>query len=672
MSKKKQNPISNQIKNEIKEEPSYNVTKVLKRVPKTLNIITYFFLALSFVTTVTLFIYTICTSSNITSQLSTIIGVSFLVLFSIFFLFTALYASSKKGQIFVIIASILLTCFTGFELLSNVGIIDIQKQNTVINFTNKNLTEVISWGQKNKISINQVYEASDSIKEYHIINQDVSPGTLTKKITNLKVTVSTGPDKTKEILFPSMLGKKIDEVITFIEENYFTNVSIDFVTSSEEKDLVLTQDKSGQLKRDSEIHLTVSLGTLEDLTPLSIEDLTNKSLFYATTWCKRHLILYKIEYAYSDTVPKGQVISQSLKKGETVTPKTDTVTLTISKGNKIIVPNLMNMDINAITKWIIENGLRIEFTDQYDDNILIGKPISVNVKENDIIEVGTTIKILISKGQLKMEKFKTIKEYRDWAIKYNIAYKEEIEFSNTYLDGEVIKVTPSEGQVIKNNETIIITVSQGKQITVPNFIGKSKNTIQKECNNLGLTCTFIYGNYSESVNRDISTNQSKKEGSKIAASSTVTITLSKGIIEKVTVPSFIGQNNKAVTNTCNSLGITCKFITEEAYSSTPAGNVTKQSASGKMNKGSTITLYISKGPAKTYNINIQATWFGSTYNETEQNLKNKLISNCPGVNFIFQAKIVNEGSGLISSNSPIKVGANTFVQGNTYTIIINK
>ena len=74
--------------------------------------VAYFFLALSFVTTVCYFIYTVLTSSDLVNQMSTIIATGLLTFFSLFFIFTGLFADNKKGQSFLIISSFLLTCFS--------------------------------------------------------------------------------------------------------------------------------------------------------------------------------------------------------------------------------------------------------------------------------------------------------------------------------------------------------------------------------------------------------------------------------------------------------------------------------------------------------------------------------------------------------------------------------
>ena len=106
----------------------------------------------------------------------------------------------------------------------------------------------------------------------------------------------------------------------------------------------------------------------------------------------------------------------------------------------------------------------------------------------------------------------------------------------------------------------------------------------------------------------IAISQSKKSGTKVSEGTGITITLSAGIQEKVTVPSFIGKTKSQITSSCNSIGVKCTFAYESKYSSTPKDTCTKQSTTGKVNKGSTITITLSKGPAKTYSIFIQADW----------------------------------------------------------------
>ncbi len=643
----------------------------MKKETSSNKVIVYIILAIFLIISLFYGIDRMMQSAKEVNQVSIIVTTSIYLLAVFSLVLTGIYWKQKKGKIFFLTSLLLLSTTSAIQLLERFDILILPTQEAVIDFTNKSLTEVIAWGSSHHITIEQEYEKNDEVPAYYIINQDQKEGTLLKEIDKITVTVSNGPDLEKEVLFPNMIGKEVDEVVQFIDENYFSNVTIDFIKSSTPRDIVMEQDKSGSLSRNEEIHITVSLGE-DPLESTTMENLIGQNLFHATLFLKRNGISYKIEYAYSDTVSKGEVMKQSIEENNTVDPNKDTVILTISKGSEIKVPNLMNMTLEEITSWVMEHNLKIEFTDTYDESVPLGKPISVSHKENETIEEGTTIKVTISKGPLKMESFKTVQEYRSWAEKYNVKFQEEVTFSESVPAGEIIKMSHQVGDIIKNDDTITITVSQGKELVIPKLVGKTKSEAETLCKNASIKCSFVYGSYSETVQKDVVTKQSRSEGSKVTSGATVTLTLSRGIIEKVNVPSFKGETKASAQKKCDDLGITCKFETESAYSSTKEGLVTRQSATGTMNKGSNITVYLSRGEAKSYTVNIQATWFGNTYQETVNTLKEKLEKACPGVTFKFQAKDVNEGAGLISSDSSVKAGNNTFVQGKTYTITINR
>ena len=641
--------------------------------PKSIkSIIFYICLSLALVTTVALFIYTVVVSPSVKTQLSSILQIALLAVFTIFFTFTAI-STDKKGKTYAAIASICLTCFSGYQLLEKTNILNLPTQQVVEDFNGKIFTDAVSWASDNKITLEQIYEKSDIVEENHIISQDIKAGTLAKDITKLTITISEGPDYNKEVVIPSMLGWDADKVLAFIKENFLSNVEVNFIISDEKKDTVIEQVGSGNMKRNDKITLTFSIGTEEDITTFTIADLTNLSEFEATFYLKRHGISYEINHEYSKEIRKGYVIKNN-KANEEVNPKTDKITLTISKGAEIKVPDLTAMTMEEIAVWISENKLKVKFTDRYDDNIKETHAISASVKKDDIIEEGTLIEVVISKGQLKMERFTSVTDFKEWADKYGITYTENYEFNDSIKSGEIISFSHKDGEVIKNGDSVTITISQGKALTVPNFIGKSKSSIASTCKDKGLTCTFVYGKYNDNVAKDIATGQSKKEGSTIGEGASISITLSRGPQAKVNVPSFLGQNQRHIQASCNNLGITCKFTTSSSFSNKDdAGLAISQSAQGSVLSGSTVNITLSRGKQRSCTIVIQENWFGQTGLQTKNTLINKL-SSCTniGVNFIYQIKAANEGSGIINQNSPIKAGSHTFYEGESYTIIINE
>lgn len=482
--------------------------------------------SLTIVTTVTYFIYTVIKSGDEINQLATILNVALIAIFSVFFVLTAM-STDRKGKSYAIIGALLLTGYSGFHILSNMNIVKLPTQSYVEDFTNKASVNAIKWAKENKVEMKQVFENSDTIEEYYVINQNVDPGTLTKNVNKLTITVSEGPNLEKEVVIPNMIGWSAEDVLDFIKKNHLSNVEVDFIISEKTKNTVIEQQGSGAMARNSYLKLIFSIGSENDIKETKMIDFTNKTIFEATFWLKQHGIAFENTYDYSDTIRKDRIMKQSIEKDKLVKPKTDKITLTISKGGKITVPDLKKMDLTEITEWISQNKLRIELSDRYDESIKVNMPIEVNYQAGDTIEEGTTIKIIISKGKLMMENFSSLAEFKAWAEQYGIKYNEVYEFHDQVAQGEVIKYSHNKGDVIKNEDAITVTISEGKKTTIPNFVGKTKSEITKQCNNLNLSCSFLY-KYSNTIKKDTAISQSKASGTEVSENTFISITLSNG------------------------------------------------------------------------------------------------------------------------------------------------
>ena len=404
---------------------------------------------------------------------------------------------------------------------------------------------------------------------------------------------------------------------------------------------------------------------------MEIIDFTGETKLYAVSWLEKYGFKVEIKEDYSDLIDEGCVASQSAKN-EVKNPETDTITLVISKGKMILAPDIASMNVEEINKWAIENNVHISYKEEYNDEIKLGDFISSSFNQGDLIEKDKNVEISISKGKLEMINFTSISEFTNWAETNKVSYDINYENSDTVKKDIIIKCSHNPGDVIKKDDTVIVTVSKGKIISVPNFVGMSKSDIQSKCNSINLSCSFKTGGYTESTRKDIAISQSKSSGTKVSEGAGITITLSAGIQEKVTVPSFVGKTKSSITSSCNNIGIKCTFTYESKYSSTPKDTCTKQSATGKVNKGSTVTITLSKGPAKTYTIIVQADWLSwGNPQATKSTLEKKLKANTEGVSFTWEFRKVNSGIGYLHPDSQVKVGSNSLVQGRSYHIVIN-
>jgi eukaryotic-like serine/threonine-protein kinase len=288
---------------------------------------------------------------------------------------------------------ILLIVFSYVSFDNNI----IGNKNIVLDFNNKTVDEVLKWAGENDITVEQKYEYSDDVPEFGIISQNYAYGTELDTIDTLIITISLGPNYDKQVIIPSYVGTNIDDALISLKEYFLNNIEVVFeINGNFEKDIIIDQSIKGQMRRNDLLTLRVALDSA--LTDISAIDLKGLPLFDAELWLNRNQIRYELKYEFSDTVLRNNVIGQSIKEDTTITVSTDKMTLIVSKGKAVIVPDLTKMTIEDITKWIIDNKLKIEYKDQYDAEIELGKVISANYKINDEIEEGTTIELVVSKG----------------------------------------------------------------------------------------------------------------------------------------------------------------------------------------------------------------------------------------------------------------------------------
>lgn len=567
--------------------------------------------------------YAVIFCGNDANQLSIIIN-SLVISVAITFISMAVVASDvERRKTFAAVSTGVLVFFVLLQIGVHLNFVKIPTQPALVDFTNMSVIEALDYAKSNNISVEQVYEYSEDIDEFHIIRQSVSASTLIKNIESLKLYVSNGPNPEQEVILSNMVGWNVDDVVEVIEKNYLTNVNMDFVINDEiDKDTIISQNLSGAMKRNTRLEFVASLGSESELEPVAMIVLTDYTTFKSTLWLKRHGIKYEIVYEFSDSIKRGNVIKTDKEAGVMIDPKKDTVVLTISKGEKIVVPDLTKMTSDEIINWVITNKLKIDFKEVFNSSVDAGKVISVNYKENNEIEEGTLIEVVLSKGTLTLKEFSSLAEFRIWATNNSVLYKEEYEFNDSVAKGNIIKFSLPTGSVINSETEIIVYISDGKAVTVPNFYGMNKSSITSKCNSIGLKCTFYTGSYSDSVAEGLALSQNKKANSQVSSGTNVSIGLSKG-----KAPS--------------------------------GGGTTPTPDPGPSCTGDTL-----------YTLVIQDSWIGTTADATISNLRSKLAAKYPKITFTFEKRDGFDPSGFIHASSPTTDGT-TIKDCNTYKIIVN-
>lgn len=176
-------------------------------------------------------------------------------------------------------------------------------------------------------------------KDGTILEQDVKAGDTVKRGSQINVVIAGKGDSTSEMVkVPSVIGKTKSSAKSTLESAGFS-VTFEYgdYNDSVAADVVTAQSPSAknQAAKGSTVTVTLSPGQ----KPITVPNVVGASQSHAESALAGAGLKYTYaDSQYSDTVPAGNVISQT-KSGETVAAGT-TITLTLSKGKQEISTNV--------------------------------------------------------------------------------------------------------------------------------------------------------------------------------------------------------------------------------------------------------------------------------------------------------------------------------------------
>ena len=205
-----------------------------------------------------------------------------------------------------------------------------EKKYEVPDVTNQELEKAISTLENAGFVIgDQTKQNSDDVKENKIIATTPEAGKERTKGTEIDLIISEGPKKTE---ITNYVGKDIVQVKQLLEKQGF-NVQVEETYSDETEGSIIKQSLAEGEKviaKDTTITITVSKGVEQELVANILGYNENALNSYAkTSGFHIHIGSEK----YSDTVPKGQVISQTPKAGARVNVGS-TIEVVLSKGKE--------------------------------------------------------------------------------------------------------------------------------------------------------------------------------------------------------------------------------------------------------------------------------------------------------------------------------------------------
>lgn len=297
-----------------------------------------------------------------------------------------------------------------------------------MSFVGMEQAEVVAQLEALGLVVNIIEAESDEFAKGYVSAQEYAPETRLKEGDSITITVSSGSasDRKEATTVPDVVGfvqEKAQQTIadfllfTAIEEAYSDTVPEGTVISQ------APVAGSDAVTNETIVTIVISKGAKTDETT-RVPNVTNRKQNNAVNLLKAADLNYKVEYAYSNNIAQGTVISQSIKADTKVKVGT-TVTITVSKGAKndsasqkeqatnrttttttskpttitdsrITLPNVVGLtEVNAKSKL---SNCSVSVTYGYCDSVAKGKVIKQSPSSGTKVNSGSTVTLIVSMG----------------------------------------------------------------------------------------------------------------------------------------------------------------------------------------------------------------------------------------------------------------------------------
>ena len=215
--------------------------------------------------------------------------------------------------------------------------------------------------------------------------------------------------------------------------------------------------------------------------------------------------------------------------------------LTIGRANDVQIPDLVELTVEEAEEKANELKLKVEIKEEkYHLEIPEGQIIEQDpaYQENFKIKEGSTINVIVSKGQEIVKMPKVVGLTRDEATKLLKDTGLEVEVKEEYSEdvekNYVTKQETEDGEKIDQDEEIpagskiIIYVSMGiEQVQVPDLSGKTESEAKSAITNAKLKWKSTEKTSDSSKPNGVVVNQSISSGSMVDKSTEITITVNE-------------------------------------------------------------------------------------------------------------------------------------------------
>jgi len=164
--------------------------------------------------------------------------------------------------------------------------------------------------------------------------------------------------------------------------------------------------------------------------------------------------------AFDDTVPMGQVARTDPAIGDPVPPDTP-IDLVISKGPEPVeLPDITGKKQSVATKRLEEAGLQVTATKEFSTSVAEGRVVSMSPKAATVVDSGSTVELVVSKGPPPVEVPNLIDMRRKVAVEelQRLGLKAKIDDGEVTRLNRVFDQTPSPGEMVPRGTTVTLRI----------------------------------------------------------------------------------------------------------------------------------------------------------------------------------------------------------------------
>lgn len=373
--------------------------------------------------------------------------------------------------------------------------------------------------------------------------------------------------------------------------------------------------KGETVKRGSTVQVVISAGT--DITTVP-SDLAGKTTDEVRTILANLELESKVDYDYSDTYAKGQVIRTTPSEG-TIVAKGKTVTIYESMGKKptVTVPTLTGKTKAQAEALLKDLKLNVTYKEEYSETVKKNYVISQSLTAGDKVDENSALTVVISLGaeSVEMPDFITapysLEEAQNILTELGLKIKE---VSETYrndktqddFDTKVLIQYPEAKTLVSESSNIYLNVIRTVVEKMPKLVGMTESEATQTLKTYGMVVEIVKTPVTGVPNGEVAyakfaDGSNVPVNSSVTVGSTIILTVSSDSFEMPDVTGMTYSEAKKLLENTYQLKVQKG---DGVYGSVEEGKIAKQTPEAKttVKKGDTVTLCESLGKLTMPNV----------------------------------------------------------------------